>query len=65
VTAAPFPSLDITYHRLINIIAGVTTILCVIFSLGVSLGYLLKWVNPQEQKQQDFSDFGNNQNASA
>jgi hypothetical protein len=58
VTASPPSSLGINYHTLITITAGVTTILCIIVSLCLSLGHSLDWVNPPEQKQQVFSGFG-------
>ena len=51
VTAQPLSPHGITYHTLITIIAGIAAILCIIVSLSLSLGHLLNWVNPQEQKQ--------------
>jgi hypothetical protein len=50
-TAAAYPSIHITYHTLITIISAVTTGLCCLISLIITIGHLQSWVNSQQQRQ--------------
>jgi hypothetical protein len=49
--ATAYPSIHITCHTLITVISAVTTGLCCLISLIITIGHLKSWVNSQQQRQ--------------